>query len=245
MADILVIDDDVQVLGTVRRVLSREAHNILAFTSGEQALSHAVQHPPDLIILDIVMPGIDGLTLCQELRAARATAAIPILFLTVRSGAEELAQALDCGGDDCLRKPFAAKELSARVRALLRRAFRAQRPRNDAAEAGSVRSVYMPPGTTLRVLPEERAVQVGARTVELTATELHLLQYLAQRPGALFPAERLLEEVWRYPAGTGDPALVRTHVRNLRRKIETDPARPTILLSLHGRGYTLNIVPAE
>jgi DNA-binding response OmpR family regulator len=117
------------------------------------------------------------------------------------------------------------------------------RAHNGGAQAESTLPIYAPPGVTLRILDDEGTVQINDRIIDLTPTELQLLQHLARHPRVLQPAERLLREVWEYPVGSGDTALVRTHVRNLRRKIELDPARPTILLSIHGRGYTLNIDP--
>ncbi|MCZ7542598.1 MAG: response regulator [Anaerolineae bacterium] len=173
MATILIVDDDPQVLGTVRRILSRESHSVIAFSSGPLALNHAIKNPPDLIILDIIMPDIDGLALCKTLRAAQPTARVPILFLTVRSSAQELAEALDCGGDDCLRKPFASSELAARVRALLRRAVRARRAHHadpnwpEVAPAAAL-PAYTPPRAAFRLIPERREAQVDGRSVTLT-----------------------------------------------------------------------------
>ncbi|NDJ75375.1 MAG: response regulator transcription factor, partial [Chloroflexi bacterium] len=160
--------------------------------------------------------------LCAHFRKMPYIDHIPILFLSVHQGAHHVAKALDCGGDDYLRKPFAACELNARVRALLRR--------------GGIKTTRP---TTLRLDSEACCIFVNNRRVDLTPTEFALLGHLCSRPNQHHTAASLLEALWHYPSGDGDPALVRNHIRNLRRKIEQDATHPKIIVSLHGRGYTI------
>ncbi len=159
--------------------------------------------------------------LSKQVRAVPGLATVPILCVVNASSAQDVAQVLDSGGDDCLRKPFVVRELAARVRALLRRKAR--------------------PAAPLVLDPLNKAVQVHGRSVDLTPTEFDLLDALCQAQGEHLSASDLLEQVWNYPPGVGDPALVRNHVRNLRRKLERDPNRPRIVTSAHGRGYTVAI----
>ena len=178
-----------------------------------------------LIILDVTLPDMSGYELCTRLRAMPYADRTPILFLSGQHGAQHVAQALDCGGDDYLRKPFAMRELNARIRALLRRA-KFDEPAGSAPE--------------LRLSPADNSVEIDGRHIVLTRTEFQLLRYLCENANRHHTASQLLESLWNYPPGRGDTALVRNHVRNLRRKIEHDPDRPSIIISSHGRGYTVN-----
>jgi len=172
-----------------------------------------------VIILDTSLSDMNALELCAHLRTMPFVDDTPILFLSINPSAQYAAQALDRGGDDYLRKPFATQELNARVRALLRR------------------SPGRHPVASLHLEPELWEVQVNGRPVALTPTEFALLDYLCRHPHQHHTARRLLETVWEYHPGGGDTALVRNHIRNLRRKIEDDPDHPTIIVSTHGRGY--------
>lgn len=220
---ILAIDDDSSIRESVSRSLEREGYNVLEAESAEPALALLREHRPDIIILDTVLPDMSGYEFCTHLRKLPFVDRTPILFISDYQGAQQVAMALDSGGDDYLRKPFVARELNARVRALLRRAGRKQ--------AATI--------TRLCMDAENHRVVLNDRTIQLTPTEFQLLNYMCRHQSTLHTAISLLEEVWQYAPGAGDTALVRNHIRNLRRKLETDPEHPTVILSLHGRGYTV------
>lgn len=226
---VLAIDDDCSIRESVSRSLEREGYSVLEAESAEPALALVKEHRPDVIILDTVLPDMSGYEFCSHLRNLPFVDRTPVLFLSDYQGAQQVAMALDSGGDDYLRKPFIARELNARVRALLRRS-------NRKSEA-QITKLYMD--------AETHRVIMNDRTIQLTPTEFQLLDYMCHHQATLHTALSLLEAVWHYAPGKGDTALVRNHIRNLRRKIEVDPDHPTIILSLHGRGYTVKaaIIP--
>ncbi len=221
---ILTVNGDSATRHVIGRALAPEGHAVLEAPDARTAVELARVHRPDMIILDTSLPDMNGLELCAYLRTLPYVTHTPILFVSERVSAHAVAQALDCGGDDYLRRPFALRELRARVRALLRRA--AQRPQ-------ATRPV-------LRLDPQTRVVTINERRATLTATEYDLLDYLCRHADRYHSAHSLLEALWGYAPGSGDTALVRNHIRNLRRKIEADPGHPNIVVSLHGRCYTLN-----
>ncbi|MBN2305310.1 MAG: response regulator transcription factor [Anaerolineae bacterium] len=220
---ILAVDDDADVRATIRRTLKRDGHHLLEADNAKTALHMAQTHRPDMIIIDIVLGGTSGYELCTRLRTMPFVNDTPILFLSACKSPQDVAKALDCGGDDYLRKPFAPRELTARVRALLRRS--------------TVQRVQ--PTAYLCMHAETHSVTVDNKHISLTPTEYGLLDYLCEYPDIHHTANDLLEKLWHYPPGDGDTALVRNHIRNLRRKIEQDPDHPTIIMSLHGRGYSV------
>lgn len=221
---VLTIEDDADVRATIQRALKRDGHSVIEAEDAEQAIDLAREHRPDVIILDITLGDINGFDVCNHLRTMPFVDHTPILFLSSHQSAQFVAKALDCGGDDYLRKPFATRELKARVRALLRRS-----PRR-----------YADVTTTLYMQPSSNIVMIDNRSVNLTPTEFTLLDYLCRHLNTYHTAMTLLENLWHYPPNSGDTALVRNHIRNLRRKIEVDPDHPTIIMSLHGRGYMVN-----
>jgi DNA-binding response OmpR family regulator len=206
-----------------------------------------------MVVLDIVMPGgMDGVQVCKRLRADPNTAPIPILFLTSRAMIEDKIRGFEAGADDYLTKPFAIQELELRVRALLRRAQLPSpafpepdaegRSASEGGQETSAEDSILAVGD-LRLNCRTFEVSASDRTVLLTPVEFELLNHLMKYPGQIFSSEQLLQEVWDYPAGTGDPALVRMHIRNLRSKIEPAGAdKPAFIQTIVRRGYTIRPV---
>jgi len=229
---ILVVDDEKDLVWAVQHSLSDEGWEVLTAYDGVEALALAWRHRPDLIILDIMMPRLDGLQVCRRLRRDPTLAAVPILFLTVRSAIKDRIKGLDEGGDDYLTKPFELEELMARVRALLRRARSAPEESPRAEDQGPVLVVG-----NLALYLHTCQGRVGQKTVQFTPTEFNLLHYLMTHAGEVFSSQQLLQQVWGYPPRTGDPGTVRWHTRNLRAKIEPDPAHPVYIRTIPHRGY--------
>ncbi|HEX3050690.1 MAG TPA: response regulator transcription factor [Aggregatilineaceae bacterium] len=226
---ILAVDDDPDVLGTLSRALGREGFDVGRASSGLEALKLLSQRRPDLIILDIMMPGLDGLTVCRKIRSDHQYDDVTILFLTARGGTDDVVAGLDVGGDDYVVKPFELAELTARVRALVRRS-----QRNTIMES----SVLEIPGLRL----DSNTHQVSVREnepIQLTATEHRLLRYLLEHVNQALSPQHLLEAVWDYPPNTGDPDLVRAHVRNLRAKLDESDTEPPFIRTIHGVGYMI------
>jgi DNA-binding response OmpR family regulator len=226
---ILAVDDDLEVLGTLSRALQREGFEVSRATSGTDALRLVSERQPDLIILDIGMPGLDGLSVCRRIRADAQYNNVAILFLTAYGHTDDVVAGLDAGGDDYVVKPFELAELVARVRALVRRG-----QRNAIMESPVL--VIGP----LRLDSSTHQVYVGDLSpIQLTATEHRLLRYLMEHANQALSPQHLLEAVWDYPPNTGDPDLVRAHVRNLRAKLDTDDSVP-IIRTIHGVGYMIS-----
>ncbi len=237
MARILIVDDDQAVAHTIERALgSIGGHETITVYNGWDAIEAARTRRPDLIILDIVMPDIDGVEVCKRLRSDPETALLPIIFLTARAMIEDKIEGFEAGADDYLTKPFSIQELEVRVRAILRRV--------ENASAMAVAS-HRGEQNVLRVgnLALDRRtfeVHTPERTALLTPVEFELLSHLMEHPGEIFSSERLLQDVWKYPPGTGDPALVRMHIRNLRTKIEPpNSSKPVYIRTVNRRGYTI------
>ncbi|WHT20599.1 response regulator transcription factor [Crossiella sp. CA-258035] len=221
-ARILLAEDDQKQAHLIRVYLERAGHSVLACADGRTALELARSRRPDLIVLDVMMPEVDGLDVCRILRAESK---VPILMLTARSTESDLLLGLDLGADDYMVKPFSPAELTARVRALLRRA--ADRTAPELITVGE-----------LEIDPTRYTVRLRGELVELTAKEFDILHALAQQPGVPLTRAQILERAF----GFDNHVLERTvdaHVKNLRRKVEDDPARPRYLLTVSGRGYKL------
>jgi DNA-binding response OmpR family regulator len=223
MARVMLIDEDPVVRENIQQAVLDDGHTLCIVESFDQLAVLENDTQPDIIIVDLDAVQDDALELCNRIRHMPRFAKTPILCLAAIQGANDIARALDAGSDDCVRKPFISRELAARIRALLRR---------------SDRMVIRP---EVVINSKDRLVLVHDRPVELTPIEYDLLDALCRNPGEHLSAAHLLETVWNYPPGTGDPALVRNHVRNLRRKVERDPGRPRIVISAHGRGYTVGV----
>lgn len=234
MTCILIVDDEQDLVWGIQNVLRDEGYEVLTAYNGVEALCVAERRRPDLIILDVVMPRLDGLQVCRRLRRDPTLAAVPILFLTVRSDVQDRIKGLDEGADDYLVKPFNLGELKARVRALLRR--RQGAPIGDAATRG--RQFVLSAGP-LTLDMRTCQLNVGGSNVQLTPTEFELLRYLMIHAGETFTSQQLLQQVWGYSPNSTDPSLVRVHIKNLREKIEPDPSNPTYILTIPRHGYML------
>ena len=221
---VLVVDDDINVVDVVRRYLEREGYDVDAVGDGTVALQRALADPPDLVILDLMLPGVDGLEVCRRLRAL---APVPVIMLTARGAEAERIIGLELGADDYMAKPFSPKELVARVRAVLRRA------RGPLAAAAPGPNVFE--DGDLRVDVAARDAVLAGRPVPLTPREFELLAFLMRHPRRAFRREELLQEVWGYRFG--DTSTVTVHVRRLREKIEPDPAAPARIATVMGVGY--------
>jgi DNA-binding response OmpR family regulator len=228
MAKIVVVDDEQVVAQIIERALRRE-HQVWVFNRAIEAIKMARQIKPDLIVLDIIMPGLSGLDACRELRSDPILKSVPILFLTALSQIEHRIEGLEAGADDYLTKPFDVRELILRVRAILRR-VQTQDRGPDAVEV-------QVGGLSLDC--HKHQVDTGHQKVLLTPVEFDLLYHLMTHPDDTFSSERLLREVWDYPSDMGSTDLVRMHIRNLRRKIEPDSRKPRFILTISRHGYTI------
>jgi DNA-binding response OmpR family regulator len=222
---ILVVDDDDNVAEVVTRYLQREGYEVETVGNGRIALERALADPPDLVVLDLMLPGMDGLEVCRRLRAL---APVPVIMLTARGGESERVVGLELGADDYVAKPFSPKELVARVRAVLRRAS------GPLASAAPGTPVVLDDGD-LRIDIAARQATLAGAAVPLTAREFELLVFLARHPRQAFRREELLQHVWgsRY----GDTSTITVHVRRLREKVEVDPSHPTRIATVWGVGY--------
>jgi DNA-binding response OmpR family regulator len=207
MANVLIVEDDRDIAELMSHALRKAGHETDLVASGRDALARARERHPDAIVLDVMLPGIDGLQVCRTLRSEAATAAIPIIMVTARGEEADRIGGLDIGADDYLTKPFSPRELVARVRALLRRASVG---RADGAAALRYRDLVLD--------PDRHEVSVGGVPVKLTAKEFLLLEYLLQRKGRVVSRDQLLTDVWGYQY-TGGTRTVDVHIRRLREKI--------------------------
>jgi DNA-binding response OmpR family regulator len=222
---ILAVEDDERIRAAVKLALEDEGWTVSEAATGEDALTQFQQEPSDVVLIDIMLPGIDGFEVC---RSIRRTSDVPIVMVTARADTHDVVAGLEAGADDYLTKPFAPKELSARIRALLRR-----------ARTSEVSSPHLRFGD-LEIVPEEGVVRRNGKDVHLTKTEFRVLVELAQNPGRVFSREVLLERIWGY-GYFGDGRLVDVHVRRLRTKVEADPANPRHVVTVRGLGYKLQV----
>jgi len=248
MARVLVVDDDPSVADAIDRTLRVRGHSTVVVHNGWDAIDAAKTQHPDLVILDIVMPGMDGIQVCRRLRADLDTVHLPIIFLTARAMIDDKIEGFEAGADDYLTKPFAIQELDMRVRAVLRRVQLALTNGlgEDAMAILSRAGSLVTRGDDWLVVGQLKLnrktfeVSTPDRTALLTPVEFQLLEHLMLHVGEVFSSDRLLQDVWEYPFGTGDPALVRMHVKNLRAKIEPSPTdEPVFIRTVSRRGYTI------
>jgi DNA-binding response OmpR family regulator len=220
---ILIVDDESTIREVVRRYLERDGFQVWEAADGFEALDAIKSEPPDLILLDLMLPGIDGLTLTRHLRQDRA---IPIIMLTAKGEASDRIRGLDLGADDYITKPFSPQEVVSRVRAVLRRSGR---------QVDSHASKPIEVGRLL-IDPVSRSVKVDGQLVSLTLKEYDLLLHFIQNPQQVFTRAQLLAQVWGDELYT-DPTTVTVHIRRLREKIERDPSAPQAILTVWGVGY--------
>lgn len=232
--DLLVIEDDEIVARTIERTLRGHEFHVTVANSGVQGLQIARRQPPALVVLDVIMPGMDGYAVCREMRADPLLAAVPILFLTAKSKDEDKITGFRAGADDYLTKPFNVDELILRVRAILRRSPAASAALPAPAEADHRLTVC---GYTLDTRSFKLVTPRGE--VQLTPVQFDLLYHLMSHPNQIFSPLRLLHEVWDYPSDAGSPDLVRVHIKNLRERVEADPRTPTFIRTVPGHGYTI------
>ena len=226
MATILIVEDEHAVARGIEYALQQEGYTVNLARSGEEGLDAAVSQAPDLVILDVRLPGIDGFEVLRRLRAAGSKA--PVLMLTARDDEVDKVIGLELGADDYVTKPFGLRELLSRVKALLRRAY------GDLADAQGGRVIRH---GDLIIDLERRRVQRGARRIGLTPTEFEILRHLASRPGRVYTRSELLELLRDYEALDQDEKTINVHVSHLRDKIEDDPAQPVFVQTIRGVGY--------
>ena len=223
---VLVVEDESHIRELVALHLTLEQTTPVEAADGTRGLELARTQKFNLIILDLMLPGIDGVTLCRAIRRESANTETPILMLTARREESDKVLGLDSGADDYLSKPFGVRELMARVRALLRR----RGSLAATSENGSLRYKH------IEIDPAKRSVKVHGKEVDLTWHEFQLLQVLMSSPGIVFSRDALLRKVWRDETYVTDRS-VDTLVKRLRKKIEDDPANPTVILTVWGSGY--------
>ena len=230
---VLVVEDDANIVDVLRHNLLREGYEVVTARDGEAGLAAARSVRPDLIILDILLPGLDGIEVCRILRKEMS---IPILMLTARAGEIDTVVGLEMGADDYVTKPFGLRELLARIKALLRREelMREELARSAGDEPDIVRAGNIVIDTQRHVASRD------GEPLALSPKEFDLLAFMARSPRRAFSRDLLLEKVWGYDY-SGDTRTVDVHVRWLRQKIEADPAHPALLLTVRGVGYKLEV----
>jgi len=222
---VLVVDDEPNIREVVELYLRREGFAVDVAADGETALAIVEERPPDLIVLDLMLPKLGGLEMTRLLRDSRLD--IPIIMLTAKGSEDDKIYGLELGADDYLTKPFSPRELVTRVKVVLRRT------RDEVDEQARAKPLHY---KALAIDPAARSVVVREAAVTLTAKEFDLLWFLANHPGQVFTRDQLLDQVWGYNF-FGDASTVTVHVRRLREKIEADPTKPVYILTVWGVGY--------
>jgi DNA-binding response OmpR family regulator len=221
---ILLVDDEQSIQTLLSFPLRKDGYEVVQATDGREALARFGEGPFDLVVLDVMLPRLDGLEVCRRLRARSS---VPIIMLTAKAEEIDKVLGLELGADDYITKPFSIREFRSRVRALLRRAGTSQRTygMDGSVEVGG-----------LRIDPERRAVHLNGDPIEVTYVEFELLRTLAASPGRVFSRRALLESVWG-DASYREPRTIDVHVRHLREKLERDPSEPDLILTVRGAGY--------
>jgi two-component system phosphate regulon response regulator PhoB len=220
--NIIVLEDDSDIGNLVRHHLQAAGFNVRLCASGDEVLPQARKQPPVLLLLDIMVPGHSGFEVCRQIRESRDLARVPIIFLTARAGEEDRVRGLDLGADDYITKPFGIRELTARVRAVLRR-----------FEQPLTTSITTP---DFELHSDSMTLMVRGKLTDVTATEFRLLHFLASHPGRVYSRDQVLDAVWR-DLSFVTPRSVDVYIRRLREKIEQDPEDPRYLKTVRGAGY--------
>lgn len=224
---ILIVDDEPHILELVRFNLEAGGFKVIEAPDGQKAIELAQTENPDLILLDLMLPGTDGLEVCRILRQQKATREIPIIMLTAKSEEIDKVLGLEIGADDYITKPFSPRELTARVKAVLRRSAGSEKTENNIKIGNLVIDI------------EKHEVLVDGEKQEFTPKEFDLLKLLASNPGKVFSREYLLENIWGYDY-LGDTRTVDVHIRHLRQKVEKESDRPVYIETVRGIGYKFN-----
>lgn len=224
---LLVVEDDENILTAIDEYFSRAGYRVRTALDGLAGVQAALNERPDVIVLDLMLPKMDGLAVCRELREKAAY--IPILMLTAKDDIVDRVLGLELGADDYITKPFSLRELEARIKSVLRRVRAATKSDGTSEESLIVHG-------RLRIDPAKREVNVGERQVELTPKEFELLRLFATNPGRVFPRKYLLEKIWDY-SYEGYDRTIDSHINRLRAKIEDNPDNPQLVLTVWGIGY--------
>jgi two-component system, OmpR family, alkaline phosphatase synthesis response regulator PhoP len=221
---ILIVEDDSDLVKLLKYNLEKEGFRVNYATDGSVALAEARRDPPDLVILDLMLPGLDGLEVCRQLRRNDRFLRTPVLMLSARSEEADRVVGLELGADDYVTKPFSTREIVARIRALLRR-NEPVTPQRSKLQRGQI-----------VIDPAAHSITVGGRSVELSALEFRLLYYLASHPGMVFSRDQLLDSVWGNERSV-TPRSVDVYIRRIREKVESEPQEPLYIQTIHGVGY--------
>lgn len=228
MKKIMIVDDEASIRELVRFNLEKAGYTVDVSDDGLNALRKITEETPDLLILDLMLPGIDGLEVCQHLRQREKTRMLPIIMLTAKVEEIDRVLGLELGADDYMTKPFSPRELVARVKSLLRRS-QGNTTKTDKAEEPIIRG-------ELTIIPDRYEAALGGTVLELTPKEFQLLMQLALNPGKVYTREFLLENIWGYEFA-GDTRTVDVHIRHLRQKLERENSQPEFIETIRGIGY--------
>ena len=226
---VLIVEDEQNIVDILSYILTKEGYDTLEALDGPTGLQLALEQNPDLVLLDLMLPGMSGFDVCRQIRQAGST--VPIVMLTAREEEDDKVLGLELGADDYITKPFKNRELMARVKANIRRMSMAP------AAAPAKGQPSLPLGTRMQVDEERATIYKDGAALDLTQREYDLIRFLAARPGKIFSREALMEHVWNYEGYVGDVRAVDVAVRRLREKIEDDPASPVFIKTKRGMGY--------
>ena len=259
VSNILVIEDDEIVAKTIERCLRGGEYRVQLANTGVAGLRAARRKIPDLVILDVIMPGMDGYTVCKEMRDDALLKEVPVLFLTAKIKVEDTIIGLSVGADDYLGKPFNVDELLLRINAILRRTKHVKQPPASKSENGALATDDLKT-RPLNQSEENHIIRIGQYSLNtrtyiftspvkgkfrVTPVQYALLYHLMTHPNKIFSPSQLLDEVWDYPSDTGSADLVRVHIKNLRECIEEDPKAPVFIKTIQGYGYTIQMDEGE